>query len=692
MLIETRLSQEDFIDPSAASQVLMTLTEMGADTLIIQTPVLENPSFGGNFPGVSGDSSGSPGIRSRFDGEFALVERNIRNLFEAIRLGFILPSEAERYVGELVIITERGKDRLLQALVPQEKQEKLLEHSAGVFGRLYLPGLDLYLGSAKDWDGKIRRIAPVMIREDGSEAEHIVFAALKSAGTFSAGPEGDFPLPTDETGALLFIPPNLEEQDFRRIPLAAFQEYEEADREFGRLLTNAENQGIYKDLDPVAYPGYLHKYTEEIRDELLAAPDQEKKDLWLNARAGYFKSLDEFFNGPSETSLVDGYERMIASESLGVEGIRRVTVLRNELILTFRNLREKYAELLRLRSAMEAELSGAFCILGAPGENSDLESSALMANTLLTGRVFSPDTGQDTLVWSLLGVLVILTSIALTGPWVSLGLGLVLTAALGFGFSESFILRSYWMDPLIPLSGALAGIISSFVFALLAKYREANRLRRAYGPRMDPSWLKGLIRAGGPGLSETLNTNAAIVVVREGNLKGLENRSSPQEAAQAASAFLKEVLKVFGKAGGVLSGIEGDTAVFAFGSPLERRAMTKMKGAVPYDDRDKVPAPQSPGARAASLVKELLEKSPPSWRFALDTGECAFSWSAATGYTAAGHPVISARLLSGLTQRYKTRNLVSSRICSLAPDLAAKKLGALVDQNNNERKEFFELQ
>jgi hypothetical protein len=66
---------------------------------------------------------------------------------------------------------------------------------------------------------------------------------------------------------------------------------------------------------------------------------------------------------------------------------------------------------------------------------------------------------------------------------------------------------------------------------------------------------------------------------------------------------------------------------------------------------------------------------------------CGFSWSAASGYTASGRAAITARLLSKLCSRYKTRLIVSARVA--VGDLPVKKLGALVDQAGGEREEFY---
>jgi hypothetical protein len=132
-------------------------------------------------------------------------------------------------------------------------------------------------------------------------------------------------------------------------------------------------------------------------------------------------------------------------------------------------------------------------------------------------------------------------------------------------------------------------------------------------------------------------------------------------------------------------------AVFALGSPLDRQALKKMKNGRPYDDSDATPL--GPGPRAAALALDILKNaSHDSWRFAIDVGQCSFSWSAASGYTASGRAVAAVRLLSNLCARYKTRLMASSRVAGSLADVPLKKLGVLVDQSSGEREEFYGLE
>jgi hypothetical protein len=303
LLIDTSSPGENILDnimePSAAASALLTMLEFDAAALIIQVPVL----------GLSaGGSAGEEEIIYRFDEEFGLLSRNIRNLFDAIRVGSVAPSEAARYVGELVELSERGKERLVSALVRRDEEGlKQLEKTAAVFGNVRQPG-DLlvqliraggedrpgalipgngYSRVQTDKDGVLRRIAPVLSLP-GTETEHIIYGALKSprrnftieqgewgpilriVGPENGGSAADRIIPLDKNGALLFEVPHGGE-NFRRTEFGAFLEYDEADKGLRRLLGDAQSLGMYNDLEGEKNPVFLYDYALSLRDDLLSS-------------------------------------------------------------------------------------------------------------------------------------------------------------------------------------------------------------------------------------------------------------------------------------------------------------------------------------------------------------------------------------------------------------------------------------
>ncbi|MDR2629384.1 MAG: hypothetical protein LBC60_00515 [Spirochaetaceae bacterium] len=727
-----------FIEGGTAASVLQCLTEVEASALILQIPVAGLSS---------GMLSNTAELIFRFDEEFGLLEGNILNLFEAIRLGSIRPEEAAAYVGELLNLTEQGKDRLL-ALFMSPEETRVFEKAIAVFGRVWKTGGAGYFITQTDPDGVLRRIAPVLLEE--GEPEHPVYTALKDRykqpaiehtadglilRLVNADGETRF-LPLDKRGALLIEKPG-KERDFKRVPLSLILDYEEADKELYRILTAAAPLGIYGGLNPEKYPPVLYEYALSIREDLLREPGEEKKLLWIEGRKRYFSALEDFCYGPGEMALISGYETRIAVEVASAEreasAVQELRNQRDELIRTFRDIREKYNSLEEIRGTLKSLLYGSFCILGPGGQGpTETEASAILANSLLSGSVIRPAPLRQVLFWSLAAACILCLCLVKEEPLPSLGIGFFLSLFIGVVFSGSFVLSAYWIDPFIPLTAAGGASLASVLFSLIMNRRLADQIRRLYGNSLPPAYFKTLLRAGarrdvlgvccvsqvkppksalqaifylansestpvnqdfcgaggarihkynrllgdtrGIALSalEPVTVSAAVITIRNDSLAVQKNRNSPmnpREAARDGAAFHEELSRWCAKAGGIMAGWEGDTALMVFGSPLERMVM-RIRGE-PMDSGS-----ANPVSGALKFLDELLKGSPigGAWFFGIDAGECAFIPIPGSGYRVYGPAVTCSRFLAKLASRYKIPILVTRTIREKAGTIPARAI------------------
>jgi hypothetical protein len=738
VIIETDPASGGFIEPAAAAVILTALAEFDARALAVQAPVLGKA-------GSSGPAGN--GLPDRLDEEFTLLSRNIENLFQAILTGSVAPEEAEQYVHALIELSERGKQRLLAALTRKDDAGmRRMERAAAVLGNVWeagdirfasgvspADGPGLYSRPSPDPDGAFRRIYPLRpgLTQGSAGAEHVVYAMMnREFGPSAIEYRDGIPLlrfkregfsrdiALDSRGAALTERPRGDE-GFRRLSPEAFAEYERADRELALLLDTLREQGYFAYLAPEAYPTILYGYSHTLREELLeyAGEDavEELKNRWLDSRAGYLRSLENFVNGPSEANLVMSYEERIALEDIETAELRRLVSLRNDLIAAFAGLRAKYDEFLRIRSGLSSALAGSFCILGpaasvpavstgAGPENfrerslfrgfrepvpSDAEASAILANTILSGRAIVFPAGQYILFWSLLTVLLVLFMIRKSGPVLTLIMGLSMTILAAAVFSWGFIFTRYWFDPLIPAGSALAGTLASFLYALRVKRRHEAHIRRIYGGAAGSAYLKHLVRAGLPPAEKPIRARAAIVGIRREALLTAGCGADPLDSAGEVRAFREEAARRFKDAGGVVAGIEGDLVLIAFGSPLERAVMKQTEPS--YDNDSRVPGGYSPEVRAAGFILELLKEVPEAaaWRFGIDTGDCAFAYSELSGYAAFGLPAARARILSGLASRYHARILITARVSENIDGFLTRKLDAIADGMGKET--FYEI-
>ena len=530
LLIET----DQVMEPGDVFSVLMTLNEMGASDLLVEVPVL------GTRAGVA--ESGAE-FTHRIDGEFYLLTRNTRNLFDAIRLGLLGPEESPAYVENLVELAERGRDRLNAAVMRQEEEGAArMARAAAAFGNAIMAE-DLrpqawsvpdgetpwYSRPRTDRDGVLRRIAPFVPAESlnlipadpghrpfpslspldppdpafyeaDPVAEHIVYRALRRrwaesvietdetgsalVNRFEQG--GEFRFPLDRDGNILVERPG-RGGGFRSVGLDLFLEYDRADRTMARLLRDAWNHDLYSELRPERIPLILFEHAEYLRERLLEAPDAEARASWLAARNDYIHSLDEFLYGPSEMVLVNNYEMLIAlttEEGLDEAVIEALRNRRNTVMRSFVAMREARRELVGRRESLAGTLDAAFCIMG-PSVPGMPGSSAIFANTLLTGRSVSPGQNQRIPIWSLAASLVALSLAYALGSRIILVLGLAGSLLCLAAFGLAFIVSGHWIDPLIPAGATLGGTlflsVSRFCIGylrLLRFYRETTEKER----------------------------------------------------------------------------------------------------------------------------------------------------------------------------------------------------------------------
>jgi hypothetical protein len=662
LLIET----DEVVEPLDIFSVLMALSEMGASDLLIEVPVL------GSGTGMM--ETGEE-FSYRINDEFNLLGRNIRNLFQAIRMGLVSPVESPEYVENLVELSERGRDRLNAAIIRQDEAGSVIAaQAAAVFGRAVTatdlrpqadsrpePAGDIpwYSRPRPDRDGVLRRIAPA----GENNVEHIVCHVLKPR-------EIEYEFPLDRDGNILVEKYQPETNPFRRLTLSQFRNYDQTGKVLARLLKDAEALGVYSETAPDRTPLTLYDHAEKLKEELLDEPDAAKHAAWINARAEYIASLDEFLYGPAEANLVNGYEELIATEGLDVIGTARLQALRDDLIRAFADMREKHRELFGLYTVLARELVSSLCIMGPVLPASIPVSSALLANALLTGRCITPGESKYIVLWSLLVSFFILACIHRLRPILLFMAGLALTLLCAAAFGFSFIVSGYWIDPFIPAAAILGGTLFLCVCGFCISYGRMLRFRLAYIGLVNSNMLKRLVRMGRPPLSETLSAQAVIIAVKNAGMSGREDRESPVEAARAAMEFRREFSRIFRRHGALILGIENDVALACFGSPPQRLCGEAVT---------------HPAALAIPCIREILHNPlTAAWHLGIDAGECSFSWSEETGYTAHGRPMVRARIFTSLAVRYQVRAIIGES-ARRSSGLNLRKLASLAGDD------FYEL-
>ncbi len=591
VLIDTAqgFGSANIADPALIASVLMTLTEVNAGPALIQTSVL-------------GISSGGPErdreIISQVTAEFSRIEDNIGNLFQGIRTGSISPLESESYVDELIALIDRGKDRLVYSVSEQElagvrffedavriKPDVLMGENVRV--AVYQSQDDeetvsepfqtnRYSTYHPDSDGVLRRIAPVIQHENGSESTYLMYDAIKARlnprevqftdfGLLFTRMRGrgfenrDMFFPADKNGALLLD--GLEKDlEFRRFRLNDFIKYDELDKLLFQKFEEMETLGYYDQLEPEKHPTALYRYANAMKDDLFREPGPETTQAWIDARNDYFDGVNDFFHSGVETNLVTQYEELIALEELEESAKAELVSMRNALIKTFQKCRDAYNNVSEYRKNLEKELGGAFCILGplgsrlsswgrgASGNPGEPEAAAHFANIFLTGNTITPVDDMQIIFWIFLWIFFLSFFIRDTNTIVTILLGILAAVLSVIFFSSLFVYWNLWIHPVIPAGTLLFTSFISVMMGLINKRRLALDLHRAYSPYVSSAALKKIIKRTGPEPWETITSYSAITAVRSRSVNTAESKDSPIMAALAVRKFRDEVWR-FGSGG-----------------------------------------------------------------------------------------------------------------------------------------------
>jgi len=553
---------------------------------------------------------------------------------------------------------QQGKERLIKILIDRDEE---LARSVAVFGNY----LDAYSKPRLDEDGKLRRVMPIDI--EGS-FEHPLFASLRNRYAISQiettdkklilwlrGHDGvDLDITLDNDGNII-TPWNC---DFRHVNIELFRKYEEAGNAMLELLARANELKVFSQILPEAIPLFLGEYAQTLLEDLIKTPNSENRLAWIAARANYFKSLNDFFAGPTETELISGYEELIAdTDSSKQRELDKLIDTKNELVNIFTLMRETYAELSFSHLKLKKELELSLCIMG---NEPNVKYCAMLANAIITGSHIKPVNWRYVIFMSTAAIFIILIIIFLMRPIVLLIVGIILSVFFTAIFSGLFAFFSFWADPLIILGSSLVTVFVLFYCKSSYLNYRARAFRAAYRTAVSKDVLRKLIYYGRPGISEVNFSYAAVIAIKDVNLFGNEEKEAAKDAGKMKKAFYSLAKRILFHSGAVIAGYEGDTILACYGSPLELQPkLTAHKWA---EDGQPIAKSYHPADKACALVRRLLQKQKITWKFGIDAGECTFSWSPETGFSVSGSPAVKARTIVAKTTRYKSRALISDSV------------------------------
>lgn len=675
------------------AEILLLMTEFEAAQGVFLFPPTEAP------PTDHSLKLKHQALTGRFDQEFSVMSSNVLAFFEAIRLGSVRPRDSVRYVDDLLKLMEDGKKRLIDDVRAIDQTETVLVNQAlEVFGRAWIDHPEIQPGSEADtypllhtrgrtWSYAV--FQSLMYRLGGVVPERLE-TALLLPGVLLPGREAqDIILPLGRDGSLLFETPDPDRDGGYRILQPATMLYAaELEAELYQGLKTMEGSGYFSGMDPESYPTALYEHSQNLRSEVLATPDEQKLAAWRQSRERYFDALRNFLESKVEQDLLDGYDELVALETLEESGLEQVEELRESVVHAFSESRTKLTELETLRQKLDAELRGSFCIIGV---GSEAEAEAGLVNAIIGQRFIDGLWGQRLNRWATLPGLVLSVPLAFIGPLWSLLIGAVI-AALSVGLvALLFSHAGLWIHPALPVGIIAAVTISSVLMCLALRHGNKDKLGIAFGRRLPSKLLRTLSIIGSVQTAEVHQSKAVILAIR---YIQTGEHGRPEEdpiLANTLKAFQDLAAQSIVSYGGVVLGADGFIVLGAFGTPLEARKLRKGKDPAP----DPVKELSNLAIKACAATLGIMGPETAAdnfWRFGLDIGDCAFFHSDAGGYSVVGRPPVYARILSGLALKYSCRILVTQELKdAIGEQWLTRRLDTLVAKSSGKEEAFFEL-
>ncbi len=629
-------------DPSLPPpiEVIWTLAELGAERALLPSAWLgrdgsASPEAAGPEPATR-DSAIPSGVDSRLDEEFNLIDENVAELFEAIRLGSIRPEDADRFVAQLRRLVADSEARI------REELQRSSDSAALSVERM----IEVFSGD---------RLGTELSRMGISLPE------FSSALAVPLGPGDGRELP------------------FRRLPYASLTRYIFLVNRLETGLSALDEAGYFEDIDPRSRPGIMGDHVESLREAFYRRPTEDRATAWRETADGYFTAVATLLSEEREARLVEQLVRQPGTADGGElqeERTAQIGAMTQELSTAFAALREDYVSVMALRNEIAGAVGGSFVIFeDAVGDGRAVALNSVLVDTYL----MAPIGWKRVLLLTAAGLLVAL----ILAPFHAATAIAVLPAALLAGagiFPALFLSADIWIDPASIATVLIGSAVAVILGALLSQWSVERALTGRAADRLPRPLLKRTLRRGGIPKG-TRGRRRAVVVV-------MEPDTGPDggEATETES-FHRAISRRIRTLGGTVLGEEGNTVIACFETP-------PAGGESPEHRQWSVDARLARHAYLA--LEELLlacSGEGVSVHCGVDIGELIFYLSPIDGYRATGSPVTYARRLCGLTRKYRRQLLIGAELVSALSDAAEQwhfeEQGRLILPGNEARYPFY---
>ncbi len=445
-----------------------------------------------------------------------------------------------------------------------------------------------------------------------------------------------------------------------------------------------------------------YRYAEEIREEVLAGEDPALMDEYVEVRRMFFDGVEDFLNGPAESTIDSEIEYVLSSGELDEATAEVYREIRGEIPEVFGAGRDVSKNLTASRSRLTEAVPGSFIIIGHVGtsttdigvnpfaeEYMNVGTHASLVNTILQESFLDELPESYSMALALITALLVAILIWRMAPVLSILSGTLFLFAIVGALLVMFVTTGVYLPPVIPMFAIFFTFVTLTAVKFIQTAKDRVYIRNAFSHYLSADVINNLLSDPD---KLTLGGDKKHMTAMFTDIRGFSTISEqldPSELVSLLNEYLTEMSDIIMDKKGTIDKYEGDAIISFFGAPID------------YDDhaeracRSAIMMKKAEQELNARFLETGLSPAPVLTRIGINTGEMVvgnMGTAKKMDYTIMGNSVNLAARLEGVNKQYNTWILMSEMTyLDAGSGFAARRLDRVRVVGINEPVRLYEL-
>lgn len=477
----------------------------------------------------------------------------------------------------------------------------------------------------------------------------------------------DITVPLDQEGAMLINWTHQPyESSFKNVSFGELIRLERLESGMVDLLETLSGTGALE-LAPDPLLLERHKLALDMKDQALAAGDEEMFGEYIQAKRAFFAGIEELATSTTLVNLLGRLDRVDATAP--EEQKADLARTRTLLVSGFAELSSTSKEYQATWKRLNGQLAGSFAIIGQTGTaTTDLgvtpfESTYMnvgvhlnVANTILQGQFLQQEGPLTAILISVIATLLLVMVVQNMAPLRAAIVSFIALALVLSGLVAVFLVTGIFAGIFLPLATLFVCALGISLIKFRVSEKEKGFIRGAFARYLSDEVIKDIVANPKALDLGGAKKNLTAIFTDVKGFSTISEKLDPTDLVKLLNEYLSAMSDIILDLGGFIDKYEGDAIIAFWGAP------------VPHEDhaRRACLAALRMRARETELNRHFLDSSmspsPLLTRIGINTGDIVvgnMGTERRLNYTIMGNAVNLAARLEGVNKQYGTWILIS---------------------------------